>query len=125
MLTSLAHQPTSSISSGGRVVAVLPGISLCLALTGAAYALEAGERALAGKAWLEALVLADRIQVACDVCGEFSGPEVMACFWRGGFLASRVAMPKAPMDEYRQSESWKDDIRFAGEVFSMDAEAKA
>ncbi|WP_082635211.1 YeiH family protein [Sphingobium baderi] len=58
MLTSLAHQPTSSNSSSGRVVAVLPGISLCLALTGAAYALEAGERALAGKAWAEALVLA-------------------------------------------------------------------
>jgi uncharacterized integral membrane protein (TIGR00698 family) len=37
---------------------ILPGIMLCLTVTGAAYALEAGERAVAGKAWLEALVLA-------------------------------------------------------------------
>lgn len=57
-MPSLAHQPTSPISFGGRVVAVLPGVGLCLAVTGAAYALEAGERALAGKAWLEGLVLA-------------------------------------------------------------------
>lgn len=39
-------------------LSVVPGLSLCLVLTGAAYALEAGERALFGKAWLEALVLA-------------------------------------------------------------------
>ena len=37
---------------------VLPGILLCVIVTGAAYALEAGERVLVGKAWLEALVLA-------------------------------------------------------------------
>ncbi|MCJ2184588.1 putative sulfate exporter family transporter [Novosphingobium sp. 1949] len=40
------------------VVRRLPGIGLCLAVTGAAYALEGGERAIVGKAWLEALVLA-------------------------------------------------------------------
>ncbi|TCM26015.1 putative sulfate exporter family transporter [Novosphingobium sp. ST904] len=37
---------------------VLPGAMLCLAVTAAAYALEAAERAVTGKAWLEALVLA-------------------------------------------------------------------
>jgi uncharacterized integral membrane protein (TIGR00698 family) len=37
---------------------VLPGLALCLAVTGVAYALEAGERAVFGRAWLEALVLA-------------------------------------------------------------------
>lgn len=37
---------------------LLPGIVLCLGVTGGAYALEAAERALFGKAWLEALVLA-------------------------------------------------------------------
>ncbi|GLJ00089.1 hypothetical protein Sbs19_39060 [Sphingobium sp. BS19] len=44
--------------------ALLPGVGLCLAVTGSAYALEAGERALAGKAWLEALVLAILIGTA-------------------------------------------------------------
>lgn len=37
---------------------VLPGILLCLAVTAAAFGLEAGERTATGKAWLEALVLA-------------------------------------------------------------------
>ncbi|QYE33597.1 YeiH family protein (plasmid) [Polymorphobacter sp. PAMC 29334] len=37
---------------------LIPGILLCAAVTIAAYGLEAGERAVAGKAWLEALVLA-------------------------------------------------------------------
>jgi len=36
----------------------LPGIGLCLLVTAAAYGLEAAERAVFGKAWLEALVLA-------------------------------------------------------------------
>ncbi|MGK6324676.1 YeiH family protein [Sphingomonas sp. DT-51] len=58
------HQLTLSTSRGSKSSAVLPGIGLCLAVTGAAYALEAGERALAGKAWLEALVLAILIGTA-------------------------------------------------------------
>ncbi|MBR0552291.1 putative sulfate exporter family transporter [Sphingomonadaceae bacterium LXI357] len=37
---------------------LLPGIALCLAVTLSAYALAAGERAMFGVAWLEALVLA-------------------------------------------------------------------
>jgi len=58
-MASLAHHlPSSSTPTVYRSVRVLRGIALCLAVTGAAYALEAGERALAGKAWLEALVLA-------------------------------------------------------------------
>ena len=36
----------------------LPGLALCGAVTAAAYALEAGESALFGRAWLESLVLA-------------------------------------------------------------------
>ena len=47
-----------------RTIAVLPGIALCLVVSGTAYALEWGERALAGKAWLEALVLAILIGTA-------------------------------------------------------------
>ncbi len=53
--------PTGQTS---RLLALLPGVGLCLAVTGAAYALEAGERAMAGKAWLEALVLAILIGTA-------------------------------------------------------------
>lgn len=37
---------------------IAPGLLLCLAVTGAAYALQAGEVALLGKAWIEALVMA-------------------------------------------------------------------
>ncbi len=47
-----------------RSPAVVPGLALCLTVTGAAYALEGAERALAGKAWLEALVLAILIGTA-------------------------------------------------------------
>jgi uncharacterized integral membrane protein (TIGR00698 family) len=43
---------------------ILPGIALCAIVTAAAYALEAGERVIAGKAWLEALVLAILIGTA-------------------------------------------------------------
>lgn len=64
-MASLAHQlPSSSTQIDQQRPRVLPGIGLCLAVTGAAYALEAGERALAGKAWLEALVLAILIGTA-------------------------------------------------------------
>lgn len=52
------HDRQSPTDIGSTPPALLPGIGLCLAVTGAAYALEAAERALAGKAWLEALVLA-------------------------------------------------------------------
>lgn len=58
-MAAAARHPTVS-SNGPRdtLARQLPGVGLCLAVTGAAYVLEAGERALAGKAWLEALVLA-------------------------------------------------------------------
>lgn len=47
-------QPTVSTA----FVRVAPGLGLCLAVTGAAYALQAIELHLFGRAWLEALVLA-------------------------------------------------------------------
>jgi len=37
---------------------ILPGLGLCVAVTGAAYALQGGEQFLFGRIWLEALVLA-------------------------------------------------------------------
>jgi uncharacterized integral membrane protein (TIGR00698 family) len=46
----LSHSRTPS--------SILPGLALCLAVTGSAYVLETGERFLFGRAWLEALVLA-------------------------------------------------------------------
>ena len=45
-------------SDSRRHRSILPGLALCLVVTVASYALAAGERALIGKAWLEALVLA-------------------------------------------------------------------
>ena len=58
-MASLAHhQIASPVDRVRKQAGLIPGIALCLTVTGAAYALEAGERALAGKAWLEALVLA-------------------------------------------------------------------
>lgn len=58
-MASLAyhHQSAAHIGKTDHFT-VLPGIMLCLVVTAGAYALEAGERALAGKAWLETLVLA-------------------------------------------------------------------
>ena len=41
-----------------RITTILPGLFLCVAVTAAAYALEAGERLVFGRSWLEALVLA-------------------------------------------------------------------
>ncbi len=63
-MATLAHPHLTSTTQSNRLAALLPGMGLCLAVTGAAYALEAGERALAGKAWLEALVLAILIGTA-------------------------------------------------------------
>jgi uncharacterized integral membrane protein (TIGR00698 family) len=40
------------------IVRVLPGVALCLIVTAGAFALEAVERAIFGRAWVEALVLA-------------------------------------------------------------------
>lgn len=58
-MTSLA--PTD-VPSRQRLMAVagkkMPGIALCLAVTMCAYALEASEQELFGRAWLEALVIA-------------------------------------------------------------------
>ena len=64
MTTVARTYATSCIARSGRLATLLPGIGLCLTVTGAAYILEAGERTLAGKAWLEALVLAILIGTA-------------------------------------------------------------
>ena len=64
-MASLAHHHLASlVQRSSEHTRLLPGIGLCLAVTGVAYVLEAGERALAGKAWLEALVLAILIGTA-------------------------------------------------------------
>ncbi|MCP1203618.1 MULTISPECIES: YeiH family protein [Acetobacter] len=58
-MASLAHHHLASpIVQPGFLLRLLPGIGLCLAVTGVAYAMEAAEYALVGKAWLEALVIA-------------------------------------------------------------------
>ncbi|PZU69329.1 putative sulfate exporter family transporter [Sphingobium sp.] len=63
-MATLANTTLTSSAQSGKLATLLPGIGLCLAVAGAAYALEAGECALAGKAWLEALVLAILIGTA-------------------------------------------------------------
>jgi uncharacterized integral membrane protein (TIGR00698 family) len=58
-LASIAFlRPALPIEGKRGTGSILPGLGLCLAVTVAAYGLEAGEQALFGKAWLEALVLA-------------------------------------------------------------------
>ncbi|MDD1450076.1 putative sulfate exporter family transporter [Sphingomonas sp. H160509] len=64
-MASLASQTfPASHNEGNERISVLPGIALCGIVTSAAYALEAGERVIVGKAWLEALVLAILIGTA-------------------------------------------------------------
>jgi uncharacterized membrane protein YadS len=58
-MPSLArHQTGPSVNRVRKLAELAPGIGLCVAVSGAAFALETGERMLAGKVWLEALVLA-------------------------------------------------------------------
>ena len=64
MATLASHAHTPARSTDHTYPSVLPGIILCTIVTAAAYALEAGERAIVGKAWLEALVLAILIGTA-------------------------------------------------------------
>jgi len=60
---------TSFISRAARpVVALAPGLLLCLAVTGAAIVLEHLEAAALGRAWLEALVLAILVGTAVRTC---------------------------------------------------------
>lgn len=47
---------------------VLPGLGLCLIVTGAAFALQSIEEAVFGRAWLEALVLAILVGTAVRSC---------------------------------------------------------
>jgi len=63
----MAHVSYSTPAPSGlrlTAPAVLPGIGLCLMITIAAYAIEASEAMVLGKAWLEALVLAILIGTA-------------------------------------------------------------
>ncbi|MFT8932362.1 MAG: putative sulfate exporter family transporter [Acetobacter syzygii] len=64
-MASLAHHHLASpIVQPGFLPRLLPGIGLCLAVSGVAYAMEEAECALVGKAWLEALVIAILIGTA-------------------------------------------------------------
>jgi uncharacterized integral membrane protein (TIGR00698 family) len=64
MASLFAQTSPPSHAEGNNHISVLPGIALCVIVTSAAYALEAGERMIFGKAWLEALVLAILIGTA-------------------------------------------------------------
>ena len=60
------HAASCGPASGldGKLRAILPGLALCLAVTGAAFALEHVEARMFDRAWLEALVLAILIGAA-------------------------------------------------------------
>ncbi len=53
-----AGAPTALQNSGRSIVALLPGVALCAAVTVVAFGLEIVEARLCGRAWLEPLVLA-------------------------------------------------------------------
>ncbi len=53
-----SFSPETLHHAAGGLVRVFPGLALCLGVTLAAYAVEAGEQRWFGRAWLEALVMA-------------------------------------------------------------------
>ena len=54
----LRPSPSIPAAAGGRLRRLAPGVGLCVAVSGAAWALQGAERGLFGRAWLETLVLA-------------------------------------------------------------------
>lgn len=71
MMNRSSHMPIN-VRAGHLAMRLLPGLLLCALLTAVARALEAGERALFGRAWLEALVLA------------ILAGATLRCFWQPG-----------------------------------------
>ncbi|HEY2049095.1 MAG TPA: putative sulfate exporter family transporter [Caulobacteraceae bacterium] len=79
--------PVTSTGLAQRAVRIVPGLLLCLAITGVAFALQGLEARLFGRAWLEALVLAILLGAAVrtvwnpgPLCAEgihFSGKTVL------------------------------------------------
>lgn len=68
---------------------------------------------------------ADAAFVALDVVGEFFAPVGGPGLGHGGASAALVAMPKAAVDEYDGFVFGQDDVRLAGQVAAVDAEAVA
>ncbi len=59
-----SFSPKALHHAGRELILVLPGVALCAAVTAVAYAVEAGEQRVFGRAWLEALVMAILIGTA-------------------------------------------------------------
>jgi uncharacterized integral membrane protein (TIGR00698 family) len=79
-INTASRNPASG--AGGKLRAILPGLALCLAVTGAAFALEHIEERMFDRAWLEALVLAILIGTAVRTAWE------PGAAWRGGIVFS-------------------------------------
>ncbi|VVB44135.1 hypothetical protein RHAL1_01080 [Beijerinckiaceae bacterium RH AL1] len=62
--TELSPLPLAPTIPARKVWSYLPGVALCVGVTAVAYGMEAVETRLAGRAWLEALVLAILLGVA-------------------------------------------------------------
>lgn len=63
--------------------------------------------------------------IALDIPVEFFIPVGVVRGWTVGMAASRVLMPKAPMNEDRHTLTRKYEVRLAGEVGSVKAKAVA
>ena len=67
-----------------------------------------------------------KLQVAAisfDIFLEFLGPELHPGLWHISILTSRVTMPITSVNEYYRAMLGQHDIRFSGQVFSVQAKS--
>ena len=83
-LNAASRDPASD--AGGKLRAILPGLALCLVVTGAAFALEHVEERVFDRPWLEALVLAILLGTAARTAW------TPGAAWRGGIAFSAKAL---------------------------------
>lgn len=66
----------------------------------------------------------DILHIAVDIPLEFGEPEILPRLRNAGLAAARMLMPKTSMDEDRRLSRRKHDIRFSGEILSMQAKTE-
>lgn len=59
------------------------------------------------------------------ICGKFLPPELNSAFGSVCILASRMTMPEAAMNKYRDAITRQYDVGFSRQINSMDAESVA
>lgn len=63
--------------------------------------------------------------VSLQICVELAFPEFRSRRWGGGVAATFMTMPETAANLDHRLPSWKHDIRCAGQLAIMEAEAKA